>query len=88
MIVHPILAFFAAGLLVYGIADVLRYRRSRSLQRHIEHISARLRGCAQGCCDHPLQHAIHRAINAAPYIGAAQALQDLSDDVTMWEDEQ
>lgn len=40
------------------------------------------------CCDHPLQHAIRRAIDAAPYLGAAKALAELHDELNQWEDDQ
>jgi hypothetical protein len=39
------------------------------------------------CCDHPLQHAISRALNVAPYLGAHQALAELRHDLQEWEDD-
>lgn len=39
------------------------------------------------CCDHPLEHAIRRAINAAAYTGPWKALQQLQDELAQWKAE-
>lgn len=44
------------------------------------------------CCDHPLQHAIRKALatydNAVPPLKAKAVFDTLSDDLTVWETEQ
>jgi len=40
------------------------------------------------CCDHPLQHAIRRALNAAENgVTARVALDCLADDLEQWEED-
>ena len=36
------------------------------------------------CCDHPLEHAITRALNVAENLGAKQALAELREDLETW----
>lgn len=38
------------------------------------------------CCDHPLQHAIRKALNVGENLSAKQALEELRDDLHTWEE--